>query len=534
MKQHKGVMSFLHELYDEAVYQELLNKIIKKTAQDIPPDLPPFQGAAPVVSNKSQLSPTDIAKKLVNRLSREISGSKETLNISSETQTPIDLGVNQLQSLGKLLQFISNNKIKIDGIRVVYPENELGSLNEEERNKLSPISVNMSRDSVNRKWNTADFHTHLPLLIRYISHLQEKAQELKKNGDVQGRILEVMIGKLIDSVNAIKPDSGLSRSPKSKPDKPNEMPFDTVVDSFGSKIFDIYNPYTDKGPLVLTGKDLSSKESLNAWLRQAPEATILSGQQSTKFTDPESNHCNIINVLYKRAYNLSRTSSSTEDTKKYNFYLTKISQLGPTFTDPQGKACSIGASTGGTHNRFNFMGQPGDSGEAVAVSPQIMEQIVQTLPLDVQDIDFTRINNFLTTYGKIASRNNIQSIYTSIGLVSQLMNTINSLTLTGSQQNFRITRNVQEFVTYVKRPAGNNGLQLLYALQQIITEVGKVLGSFYNEFARTQYSGDRQTLTSEQKSLVEAQYLGGNSVYSQNLRDVQSLIANFENAVGKK
>src|SRR6185436_20317343 len=100
------------------------------------------------------------------------------------------------------------------------------------------------------------------------------------NGDVQGRILEVMIGKLIDSVNNIKPDSGLSRSPKSKPDLPNEMPQETVVDNFGTKIFDINNPYTDKGPLVLTGKDLFSKESLNAWMKQAPEAQILDGQSS--------------------------------------------------------------------------------------------------------------------------------------------------------------------------------------------------------------------------------------------------------------
>lgn len=507
-------MSFLYDLYNESMNDFLF----KKTAQNIPP-----------------ISPNEVAKKLVSRLEREISGIPESLNISSENSSSVDLGVNQLQNLGKLLQFMSANKIKVDNIRVVFPEAEASSLPEEERHKLSPVSVNMSRDAVSRKWNTADFYTNLPLLIKYVTYLQNKAQELKRNGDVQGRILEVMIGKLIDSVNNIKPDSGLSRSPKSKPDLPNEMPQETVVDNFGTKIFDINNPYTDKGPLVLTGKDLFSKESLNAWMKQAPEAQILDGQSSIKFTDPSANHCNIINVLHKRASNLVRISSSPEDTKKYNFYLNKITQLGPAFTDPQGKACSIGGSTSpsaGLYNKHNFLGQPGGDGTGgTGISTQILEQLVQSLPLDPQDIDFNRIRNFFNLYTRVTSSDNAQSAITSMGTALYAMTTVSGLTLTGNQQNFRITRNVQELITWLKSPAGNNALQFLYALQQIITETGKVLRMFYNEFVRTTYSGDRQTLNSEQKALVESQILGANSIYSQNLRDIQSLIANFKNTV---
>jgi hypothetical protein len=520
-------MSFLHEIYDEAIYQGLLNKILKKNAQEAPTASP--RGEQP-------LSPNDVAKKLVSKLSREFAGAVEPINISADTAGSIDLGVNQLQSLGRLLQFMATNKIKIDGIRVVYPEAESNTLNEEERNKLAPVSVNVSRDETSRKWTTADFYTHLPILIKYVSHLQDKAQELKRNGDVQGRVLEVMIGKLIDSVNAIKPDSGLSRAPKSRPDKPNEMPFDTVVDSFGTKVFDVNNPYTDKGPLVLTAKDLSSKESLNSWMRQAPEATIVSGQTHNKFTDPEANHCNIVNVLYKRAYNLARTAASPDDTKKYSFYLNKISQLGPAFTDPWGKACSIGSSVdSNVSNKHYFMSPQGGGGAPDrSVTGQIMEQMVQTLPLDPQDIDFNRIKNFFTLYVRITSHDNAQSAIGAMGTALQAMTTASSLTLTGSQQNFRITRNVQEAAAWLRPPAGNNGLQFIYALQQVIVEVGKVLGAFYNEFARTQYSQDRVTLNGEQKSLVEAQYLGPNSIYSQNLRDVQSLMANFQAALGKQ
>lgn len=541
-------MSFLYDLYDEAIYSELLKNTLKKTAQDTsaPPDLPPFQDtpATPSVTkpqsivSKPQLNPNSVAKKLVNRLSREMSGSQEILNISSESPTPVDLGVNQLQNLGKLLQFMSTNKIKLDGVRIVFTEAEMNTLPETEKNQLSPISVNMSRDAVSRKWNTADFYTHLPLLIKYVSYLQDKAQNLKKGGDVQGRILEVMIGKLIDSVNSIKPDSGLSRLPKSQPNKPNEMADNTQLDSFGTKVFDINNPFSDKGSIPLFSKDLSSKEALNAWMRQGPEAQILLGTGSVKYTDPEANHCNIINVLYKRAFNLSRTSASAEETKKYNFYLEKITQLGPTFTDPQGKACSIGSGVGagGVNNRHNFFGPGSSGGEqgggATTISPQIIEQIIQSLPLDVQDIDFNRIKNFFTLYSKVASRDNVQSALMSMATAMNIMSETSALTLTGFQQTFRITRNVQELMTWLKPPAGNNAKTFLYNLQQIIVETGKIIGMFYNEFARTLYSGDRQTLNGEQKALVEAQYLGGNSIYSQNLRDIQSLMANFQHALG--
>ncbi len=510
-------MSFLYEIFDEAMSEAALDKILKKTAQ-----------------TPSPLSPSDVAKKLVNRLSREMSAAPEPLNIASETASSIDLNVNDLQSLGKLLQFMSNNKIRLDGSRIVYSEAEMGSLPEEERNQLSPVTVNLSRDVTSRKWNTADYHTRLPLLIKYVSYLKDKAQSLKKIGDAQGKILEVMVGKLIDSINTIKPDSGLSRHPKSQPDKPNEMPPDTVVDTFGTKVFDINNPYSDKGAIALTSKDLSTKESLNAWLRQSPEATIMYNQTASKFTDPETNHCNVINVLYKRAYNLVRTAASPEESKKYNFYLNKITQLGTSFTDPSGKACTVGGATK-LYNKHNLVGgSPGEGEGKTGVSPQTLEQIIQTLPFDIQDIDFTRIKNFFTLYSKIASSNYAQSAITSMGMALTAMSTASALTLTGNQQNFRITRNVQELATWLKPPAGNNALLFLHALQQVLVETGKVLGMFYNEYARTLYSGDRVTLTSEQKSLVEAQHLGGNSIYSQNLRDVQSLMANAQQVLGKQ
>lgn len=347
-------MSFL---YDEKIYTDIIQKAFEKQAQQSP------------------LSSNLTAKKLVGKLSRELSGIPEPLNISSETTTSVDLKINNLQNLGTLLQFLANNKIKIDGERIIYTGLENENLPETEKNKLSPVSVNLSRDAVTRKWNAADFYTNLPLLVRYVSFLQKKASSLKNSGDVQGRVLEVMVGKLIDSINRIKPDSGLSRIPKSKPDSPKEIPEDTILDSFGTKVFDIKNPYVDQGQIKLLAKNLASREALNGWMQGGgefgPEAKIvmydIAGQPKiVPYTNvnPEPNFCFMVNVLYLRAQRLLRLSKSPEDTKKYNFLLNKVNQIGPTFTDPQGKACPIGpgAPTTGLINKHDLL--PGGGGGA--------------------------------------------------------------------------------------------------------------------------------------------------------------------------
>lgn len=526
-------MSFL---YDPGVYNKII-KVLNKTAQD-----------------NTVLSPNAIAKKLVNKLSRDFAGVHEAINISSNTSTPIALGTDQLQSLSKLLQFLASGQIKLDNIRIAYTANEMENLPEEEKNILSPVTTNISRDAVTRKWNTADFYTNLPTLIKYVHYLQQKANDLKKTDAAQGKILEVMVGKLVDSINTIKPDSGLLRRPKSTPGKPNEIPEETVIDTYGNKILDIKNPYADQGSVGLLAKNLLTRESLNFWLQgggeTGPEAQIVmydsvTGQPKVirySSTSPEPNLCFVVNVLYLRAQRLLRMSKSPEETKKYNFYLNKINQLGPTFTDPQGKACAIVGQavvmTSGTqHAGFSFLGRPGEGvgqGESSKVSLQILEQLVQSLPLDTEEIDFNRIKNFFSQYTKIVSRDNSSAAFTAIGVALTAMAEAVNRTLTGNQQSFRLTRNVEELQTWLKVPTGNNALPFLYALQQVISETGKVIKMFYNEYARTLYSGDRQVFNNEQKSLVEGQILGSNSIYSQNLEEIQSLMANVKSILSSR
>lgn len=548
-------MSFL---YKEEVYGNIIDKShIVREAQ-----------------NTTPINNTLVAKKLVNNLSRELTNAPVPLNIVSTN--PVGLNVNDLQNLGKLLQFLSNNQIKLDGNRVAYTEADNNALPEAEQLKLSPITVNMSRDAATRKWNTADYYANLPSLISYVKYLQRKAQSLKESGNAEGRVLEVMIGKLIDQINSIKPDSGLSRKPKSTPDKPNELPADEELDGFGSKIFDIKNPYADQGPIQLRSRDLANKEALNNWMQTTPEAQVVMYDDKGKktqllYSNPKSNICLVINILYLRAQRRLQLSKSVEDTRKYTFYVNRIREIGPSFTDPDGKACSITANISNlvsgnksntdqgedTENNENSGNENGNNNSGLrsnkgkgdgtggngyggsgsgAITDLELEQLVQALPLDAQDIDFHRILTFFNLYKNFVSGRYRTEVFASMRDAGVAMQRATAVTANGYQKNFRLTRNVQEFAAYLKAPQGENANACIQFLHQVISETGKVILAFYNEYARAPYSKDRNrtTFDPEQQALVEGQVKGSSSLYYQNLRDLQTLMANVQSWMSRR
>jgi hypothetical protein len=204
----------------------------------------------------------------------------------------------------------------------------------------------------------------------------------------------------------------------------------------------------------------------------------------------------------------------------------KVREIGSTFTDPNGQACNIGGATA----QYGLVGQPGTQvgvqGPGGARMDQVLEQLVQALPLDTQDIDFHRILAFANLYQPLVSTLYAGEVGNAIVNLGVAMQRATSLTISG-QKNFRMTRNIQEVNSWVKDPKGPNAVAMVNFLQQAIIETGKIIQVFYNEYGRTTYSGDRKVFNSEQKSLVEGQILGNSSIYYQNLRDLQALKANI-------
>ena len=422
------------------------------------------------------LTPINVGKKLVNTLSRQLVAQPEPLNLASPNE--VELKVDNLQSLGTLLKFLSINQVTLDGGRIAYTGAEEAKLPEDEKNKLSPVSINESRDAITRKWNAADYHVNLKSLISYVSYMQQKAAAMVKGGDVQGKVLEVMVGKLIDQVNAIKPDSGLNRKPKSTPEKPNEIDDEEQIDDFGSKVFDPKNPTADRGSLILKAKHIKSRAALNSWLQDSPEAQIVMYDDKNQKQPPKTwttagvNHCNVIQVLYARAKYWSEIAKTPKQEKNFAFYVSKIQEIGPTFSGPDGKACTVvPASTSAQPAK------PG--GEPGKLTPQTIGYIIGSLPLRSDNVNLDRIRAFLKYYAELDPdvANDLVAYHSSAE------QDLGQLCIRGTmQREFKLYSDADYVRTLLKDPAANYAA-FCEALIRVVQNASDAIDSLYSRYA---------------------------------------------------
>jgi hypothetical protein len=502
-------------LYEQDVLKSLASALTKEAQQPGP------------IGNEIQ-----VAKKLVARLAREVGGVPEAPNVSAETPTPVGLNTENLQNIGNLLKFLDDNQVKVDGARVAFDQAESEKLQEGEQNKLSPVTINVSRDAATRKWNTADYYVNLPALIKYVTYLQNKAKQ------EDNKVLSVLIGKLIDQVNTVKPDSGLSRNPKSVPGKNvNEVSDDTIIDSFG-KVFDSKSLTVDNGGYVMYAKDLKNKESLNAWMMSNPEAQVItydkSGRKSgVKYSDSLVDKCVIINALYKRAVNLSNNSQSAKDTEKYSYYIKRIQEIGTTVVGPNGQVCTVGSAytskpgTGGDTELAGYQtnkDQAGTGGGNINTTAQI-GRIISELPLSIEDVNLDRIFSFTNELNTLISgsqgaaagdRNNrIRGYINDLG---QKTAALKSLTKHNAAI-FPTNISAQEFASMLKNPA--NYLPALEGLATVVNLVRMVVAEFYSAY-KNQIAG----MSDQYKQLLRGQ-IGTNrddsSIYARNIEDINHL-----------
>jgi hypothetical protein len=497
-------MSFLH---DYETYSKIISDAFYKKAQQ-----------------KNILDPVQVAKKLVARLSREMGGASEEPNISAAT--PAGLSTVNLQNIGNLLKFLDESQIRVDGVRAVYDQAESETLPQDEQDKLSPVTINVSRDAATRKWNTADYYTNLPVLIKYVSYLQNKS----KTED--NKVLSVMVGKLIDQINTIKPDSGLSRAPKSVPGKiVNELPDDTQIDGFGTKVFDSKNLSTDSGSNMLFAKDLKNRETLNAWMLTNPEAQIVTydanGKKisAIKYSDEKADRCVIVNVLFNRAKNLLQSrATSPEDTKKYNFYIKKMQELGQTFVGPDGQSCMVGgsyhANSGGDttltgyHPDSTENGTGGSAGRS-GVDDQTIRNIVSTFPLAISEINTDKIYDFINQVKVLGSgtrgarlQSYIADLTTKITAFQNLTTHKDAIVSMNTTPAFfaGTLRNVQNYI-----PALSLLENIVSLTRQILSEFNSAYGNKLDDNERTNLLGQIGRNTTD------------NSIFMRNMEDLESL-----------
>ena len=470
-------------------------------------------------------------KKLINRLSREFANKPASPNITTDLPESASVNPTNLGTIDKLIQYLTQNKIKADGQQIAYSSAEYASIPEDARKNLAKFDAKLARDAATLKWNDDDFWVDVPALEKYISYLQQKADTMQNvQNNPEGKLLKVQVGKLVDELkNRINPNSVVARKPKGTPEKPAELPPDTPLDSFSDKkLLDPKSPGADTGAVQLFAKNLASRESLNDWLGGGGEwgnpATVVSYdprgvQKALLYSDDNVDQCAMVHALYQRAVLRFNKARNEDEKRKYTFYVNKMRELGGTFTGPDGKACTI---VGGP---VAPVAAPGT--QAGVVTDAVLQHMVQSLPLDPNDIDFHRIRSFFDFYKQIL--NTSQSprraeVENAMSQTEQYMDVVSRMTK-GGDQTFNLSGDPTSFVNMLNGSPIGMYNSLLQNLQFIVERVTAVVGAFYAQYVRRNYGEDTKAIFNEdQRNAVEAQIIGSNSYAMRNKTRLQMLM----------
>ncbi len=432
-----------------------------------------------LLKQAQQMDLNTIAKKLVKRLSGEFSP------VSSSNPDGATLK-NEVFSLDKLIPFIANNAININGARIAYTTNEYDNLAQNEKDAANLI---IGQDYV------------VPSrLIEYIKHLQTQATNTP--------VLRMATDRLVDQVNQRVQNSGLTKS--TAPQQNIAFPSDMVLDQVEKKF--IQGKPAINGSFTLFVKDFSNAQTFNAWLLSSPEAKVVKVRDNhlfehdySKMKDLNEGLSIIVGSLMLRAQRLRQLAKTTEEASKLDFYVQKLQSIGgnlPTSTQ----------SNNNTSNKNN---------EQVSTEGnKDLNQLISLLPLTIQDVNLDRIYEFMRGLQGRFGGERAQRISSYMNYIDQKARQLKSLTLL-QDSIYSINITPKQFAATLRnqQTPGRDYLAALDRLTEIVEYTRKAIAELY-------YATPQGELTDNARTSILAQ-IGrnqtDNSIYMRNISDLESL-----------
>lgn len=443
-------MSFL---YDENTYNDIVKSAFPKLGQ-----------AAPTPLNPALLP------KLVRRLDAEMSPVQtDTFSIGkgdeatgAAPEAGAGLTLNDL-TVDNLVKFLSDHKIMFSTggpkERIVYSEGDFATVPADQKQYFDKVGAYMVNPT---------------LFANYVKYLQGSLT--KKNNP----LINARLKMLIDDVNNKFPDAGLSRTQKPET---SEFPDNTELDKVNN-VFDSKEAVGD-GNIPLTVGDLKNKEAFNRWL-QTHQAQVVTHDDKggvlkelyAKAKDLDAAWNAILNSLYERAQRLRRLATTTDLAKKYDYYMSLLSNLGA-----RGHGGS-GAAGGGPTQQVGY-------GQTGGMQQQDFEHILSSLPLG-NDINLTRIQGFFDTIKEsYKDPRSLPVINSYISAASTAMDNLKQIT----NNLFIVPENTvpKDFAMMLKGSTANYGpaINLLYVILNNTRQVIATIASTYPQLAQSQELKDQ-------------------------------------------
>lgn len=432
----------------------------------------------------------------LNILGNKISsnGPIEGPEITTGSGQKAELTSMSMKNFSDFIQWLGLNGIKVDGKNVVVGQNEAADDPSYLPYEVVDTSMRPSRVAATMKVNR-------DLLVQFLNSL--RSQLVKNPNPVMKAQVDGMIRDARERLGA---NVGKYQAPEAT--LQDNYPLDKVPNDFKSD-----NPYAD-GPIVLTYGDIKSPTNFNNWIQ-----TNNIGVNGRAYRHPQYDKCGLINALGLRAKKYVGDATSDKAKTAFDIYASEVSKLQKIFD------CSS--------NDQKEQGQGSDQGAGAAAQAATMQQIVESLPLQNNDLDFGRIRNFINQYkglitaavGK-ADQPRSAAATAAMAQAEQFMQQATTNTL-ASQTNFKMDgMNAQDLISWSSPPQGGQPVRargsaraLADYLEYVVRAVVTMISDFYNTHAQ------ELNEKPEWRQLVEQQVGGshipsGSSIAADNIRNI--------------
>lgn len=477
-------------------------------------------GQAPTAPNQQQAADYSLANKLLVNLARTVAPNDPN---TPKASAPVGIAGGQanavaglkpesLRNLGDFLNWIYDNHITWNNEPIVFKTQEEAQASGKDPAIFETDSVKRDRDTETRQLVKHNMYAVKESLVNLLVMLRD-SDEATKN-----RVLKVMISKLINQANDFLEDNEqIDKEPKGR-GAVTTLPANMVVDGFRSDVIDAQNPRDglDQAPtfegfnIKLTVGHLQDRGRFAEFLRRMKVKN--NGKEAFVFDTQNPDPCTAVQILYQRAQYLGSVANDTQ-VKGYSqaakLYLKSVVEFGRTFTDKDGRPCSVGAAPA----------QPGAQVPgAQAQQDLIIQKMGMAVPLSPEDLDFSRIRTFFNMYKQLLQSSTNEAAGPAIKTmndVEQSMSTASGMTPNGALQ-VNLAEDPRAIANMLLKPAAQRYVPFLQHLEAIVDGTARVVDNFYAQY------GNR--LPASQKSLVEAQTRGGNSYAVRNKENIQGLI----------
>lgn len=522
--------------------KKLLVKLISEGQKAVPKKLD-IDTTNPYTITPEMISVSEAAKRLLFGLQKDLGDPAAPVAaapIGVEGGAPVDpkeltAFPKDLRTLGDFLQWASQKKLTWDNKRIAWAPGETSI--PDSAWEFTSMRTNRDDRQIDRKPEEVKAYADKDALISYLTYLRD-SDDAKSN-----QVLQFMLSTLIGEAN------GYLRIAKEKPIdlKTPTTPKDaidprTIVDVVPA-VLDPNNPTDglDNHPFKgnkdelnwLQVSDLKDQNSFMAWLRnrkiKIPAKDKNPAKEVGALQIDGGDPCLAVHIIYKRALALKNVAAADDGvvpnySKAVALYMQQVVAFGRMLTSADGKNCDV--ITPGTQTPGASGDKPGTGGPAKKVSPETIGQIINSMPLNPDNINFNEIESFFRLYEGVVSESGTAlaaGAIKSINDARAAMNNAKNKTIRGNTV-YDMTADVTLYANMLQPPAYQRYLQLMYDLDIVVTATKEVVEYFYTQYGKQMNPDDQ--------SLVQAQFQGNYS-YAVRNRDIINRLKSRVNEVLK-